>query len=64
MRGRWVTSLKAQACKLNCGCAQPCVCVPCHCITQGAPLHHWRHEFLVWASMRGQLLQRTVHGMT
>lgn len=28
------------------------------------PLYHWRHEFLDWASMRGQLLKRTVHGMT
>jgi len=29
----------------------------------GQPLHPWRHELLSWASMRGQLLQRTVHGM-
>jgi hypothetical protein len=29
----------------------------------GQPLHAWRHELLAWASMRGQLLQRTVHGM-
>jgi hypothetical protein len=29
----------------------------------GQPLHNWSHELLAWASMRGQLLQRTVHGM-
>lgn len=29
----------------------------------GQPLHKWCHELLAWASMRGQLLQRTVHGM-
>lgn len=29
----------------------------------GAALHPWLHELLAWASMRGQLLQRTVHGM-
>lgn len=26
-------------------------------------LHPWLHEMLTFASMRGQLLQRTVHGM-
>ncbi|KAF8059158.1 CALS3 [Scenedesmus sp. PABB004] len=29
----------------------------------GGVLHGWREELLVWASMRGQLLERTVHGI-
>jgi hypothetical protein len=29
----------------------------------GQALHGWRHEFLRWASLRGQLLQRTVTGI-
>eukprot|EP00878_Enallax_costatus_P006851 GHUV01007179.1.p1 GENE.GHUV01007179.1~~GHUV01007179.1.p1 ORF type:complete len:900 (+),score=210.18 GHUV01007179.1:1501-4200(+) len=31
--------------------------------SQGGELHGWLHEMLSFASMRGQLLQRTVHGM-
>lgn len=33
------------------------------CTLTGQPLEPWCHELLSWASMRGQLLQRTVHGM-
>lgn len=33
------------------------------CMCAGRPLEQWRQQFLIWASMRGQLLQRTVHGI-
>lgn len=37
--------------------------VCCFAAVLGGELHPWLHELLSFASMRGQLLQRTVHGM-